>query len=200
MTAKGGRHGAVEVTAWNARHKTPSPAAPRSVRPRCGAVLDAVSSVALHLAGRSPRPEGSRGVRDGADLRRQIGDHRGAVYLQMGDRCAGRPWHRADRGQQLAGLGDGGAGGDDARLWRHPHPDGGAHPMARRHFCQGGNERGAAARAAHLRAHAPFVTALPSRAQDRRPDAHPRTRAQRHRDHRAHGAAAACCRPSSNWL
>ena len=96
-----------------------------------------------------------------------------------------------DRGRQLAGLGDGGAGGDDARLWRHPHPDGGADAMARRHFRQGGDERGAAACAAHLRAHAPSVTALPSRAQDRRPDAHPRTRAQRHRDHRAHGAAAA---------
>ena len=66
-----------------------------------------------------------------------------------------------------------------------------AHPAARRHFRQSGDERGAAAGDAHLRAYAPAVAALSSRAQDRRADAHPRARPQRHRDHRAHGAAAA---------
>ena len=43
----------------------------------------------------------------------------------------------------------------------------------------------------HLRAHAPALAALPSRAQDRRPDARARARPQRHRDHRAHGDHAA---------
>ena len=66
-----------------------------------------------------------------------------------------------------------------------------AHAIARRHFRQGGDERGAAAGDAHLRAYAPAFAALSSRAQDRRADARPRTRPQRHRDHRAHGAAAA---------
>ena len=43
----------------------------------------------------------------------------------------------------------------------------------------------------HLRAHAPAVAALSSRAQDRRADARARARPQRHRDHRAHGDPAA---------
>ena len=42
-----------------------------------------------------------------------------------------------------------------------------------------------------LRAHAPAVAALPSRAQDRRPHPRARARPQRHRDHRAHGDHAA---------
>ncbi len=63
--------------------------------------------------------------------------------------------------------------------------------MARRHFRQSGDERGAPAGDAHLRAHASAVAALSSRAQDRRADARPRARPQRHRNHRAHGAAAA---------
>ena len=36
---------------------------------------------------------------------------------------------------------------DDGGLWRHPHPDGGAHPGARRPVRQGGDARGAPARA-----------------------------------------------------
>ena len=108
----------------------------------------------------------------------------------MGDRCAGRPRHRAGGARQLARLGLRRAGRDDARLWRHAHRHGAAHPMARRHFRQGGDERGAAAGDAHLRAHASAVAALSSRAQDRRTDPRARARPQRHRDHRAHGAAA----------
>jgi hypothetical protein len=109
----------------------------------------------------------------------------------MGDRCVGRPRHRAGLGQPLACLGGGDAGDDDVGLWRHAHPHGCAHPMARRHFRQGGDERGAAARYAHLRAYASLVTAVPSRAQDRRVDARAGARPQRHRDHRAHAAVAA---------
>ena len=68
---------------------------------------------------------------------------------------------------------------DDHRLWRHAHPDGAADAGARRHVRQGGDARGAPARLPHLRAHAPAVAALPSRAQDRRPDARARARPQR---------------------
>ena len=76
------------------------------------------------------------------------------------------------------------------RLWRDAHPDGAADAGARRPVRQGGDARGAPARLSDLRAHAPAVAALPSRAQDRR--AHPRARArpQRHRDHRPHGDPA----------
>ena len=85
----------------------------------------------------------------------------------------------------------GGADRHDHRLWRHAHPDGGAHAGARRPVRQGGDARGAPARAPHLRAHAPAVAALSSGAQDRRADARARARPQRHRDHRAHGDPAA---------
>ena len=133
----------------------------------------------------------ARGVGDGAAVRRQARDHRGAVHLQMGDRCADRAGQRAGRGRLLAGLGVRRADRDDARLWRHAHPDGAADAAARRRVRQGGDARGAAARDPHLRAHAPAVAALPSGAQDRRPDARARARPQRHRDHRAHGDPAA---------
>ena len=56
----------------------------------------------------------------------------------------------------LARLGVRRADRDDARLWRHAHPDGAAHPIARRHLRQGGDARGAPARDPHLRAHAPL--------------------------------------------
>ena len=79
----------------------------------------------------------------------------------------------------------------DDCLWRHAHPDGGAHAIARRPVRQGRDARGAPARLPHLRAHARAVAALPSRAQDRRPHARARARPQRHRDHRAHGDPAA---------
>ncbi len=77
------------------------------------------------------------------------------------------------------------------RLRRHAHADGGADAGARRRVRQGGDACGAAHRLPHLRAHARTVAALPSRAQDRRPDARARARPQRHRDHRAHGDPAA---------
>ena len=85
---------------------------------------------------------------------RQIRHHGGAVHLQMGDRCAGRPQHGAVRAGQLAGLGLGRADRLDGRLWRHAHRHGPSDPMARRHFRQSRDERGAAARDAHLRAYA----------------------------------------------
>ena len=169
----------------------PHPPGPPCEGRRLVAILDAGQPVALYLAVRPCRFEGARLVRDRADFRRQARDHRGAVYFQMGDRRAGGPRHRADRTQRLAGLGAGDAGDDDARLWRHAHPDGRAHAMARRHFRQGGDECGAPACVSHLRAHASALAALPSRAQDRRADARARARPQRHRDHRAHVAAAA---------
>ena len=113
------------------------------------------------------------------------------VHLQMGDRCARRPRQRPGRCLRMAGLGHGRAGRHDHRLWRHAHPDGGAHATARRAVRQGGDARGAPARLPHLRAHARIVAALPSRAQDRRAHARARARPQRDRDHRAHGDPAA---------
>ena len=108
----------------------------------------------------------------------------------MGGRCADRAGQRAGRARLLAGLGDRRADRDDARLWRHAHPDGAADAAARRRVRQGGDARGAAARDPHLRAHARAVAALSSRAQDRRADARAGARPQRHRDHRAHGHPA----------
>ena len=61
-------------------------------------------------------------------------------------------------------------------LYGVARPDGGLDPNARGLFAQRRHACGAPARAAHLRAHAPLVAALPSRAQDRRP--HPRARAR----------------------
>ena len=66
----------------------------RRLRRRRRAVSHAVAAVALHLAVR-PRATCKRRVvwRDGAAARRQARDHRGAVHLQMGDRCADRAGH-----------------------------------------------------------------------------------------------------------
>ena len=144
-----------------------------------------------HLAVRPPRPAMAGRVLDAAPARGQARDHRGALHLQMGDRRADRRGNRAGGAVVLAAVGVRGADRDDHRLWRHAHPDGAAHPGARRHLRQGGDERGAPARLPHVRAHAPALAALPSRAQDRRPDAGARARPQRHRDHRAHGDHAA---------
>ena len=44
-------------------------------------------------------------LRDGAAAGRQARHHRGAVHLQMGDRCAGRGGERAGRAVLVAGLG-----------------------------------------------------------------------------------------------
>ena len=63
--------------------------------------------------------------------------------------------------------------------------------MARRHFRQGGDERGAAAGDHVVQAHAFVVAAVPSGAQDRRAHPRARTRPQRHRDAGAHAAPAA---------
>src|SRR5262249_20423433 len=105
----------------------------------------------------------------------------------MGDRCAGRAGQRAIRAVVVARLGAGRADPDDARLWRHAHRDGGVHADARRRVRPGLDERGAAARLSRVRAHAPALAALPSRAQDGWAHPHPRARPQRDRDHRAHG-------------
>ncbi len=147
--------------------------------------------VALYLAGEPARPEEPGDLGNGAAVRRQARHRRGAVHLQMGDRCAGRPRHRAARARQRHRLGAGDAGDDDVGLWRHAHPDGGADAIARRHFRQSGDERGAPPGHAHLRPYAHAVVALSSRAQDRRAHPRSRTRPQRHRDNRAHGALAA---------
>ena len=152
---------------------------------------DHARAVAVHLADRPSRPAAPGRVLDAASVRGQARDHRGALHLQMGDRRADRRGNRAGGAVVLAAVGVRGAGGDDHRLWRDAHPDGSAHPGARRHLREGGDERGAAARLPHLRAHAPALAALSSRAQDRRPDAGSRARPQCHRDHRSHGDHAA---------
>ncbi len=113
--------------------------------------------------------------------------HRGAVHLQMGDRRAGAGHRRCAVDHARAR----GAARDDRGLWRHAHPDGGADPGPRRAVRQGRHECGAPARDPHLRAYAPALAALSSRAQDRRAHPRSRARAQRHRDHRADGDPAA---------
>ena len=163
----------------------------RRLRQPRRAAHDRDPSVALYLAVRPPRPQAAGARRHGAAAGRQARDHRGALHLQMGDRCARRPRQRAGRRLRMAGLGARRAGRHDDRLWRHAHPDGGAHATARRPVRQGGDARRAPARLPHLRAHARAVAALPSRAQDRRADPRARARPQRHRDHRAHGDPAA---------
>ena len=179
-----------------ALHERPSSSSRRSEqypgirRPR-RAAAHRRAPVALYLAVRPRRPQAARARRHGAAARRQARDHRGALHLQMGDRCARRPRLGAGRGLRLAGLGAGRAHRHDHRLRRHAHPDGGADAIARRHLCQGGDARGAPARLPHLRAYARIVAALPSRTQDRRAHARARARPQRHRDHRAHGHPAA---------
>ncbi len=147
------------------------------------------ASVALYLAVRPARPQAARPRRNGAAAARQDRDARGAVHVQMGDRrarLAGPPIELL-----LARLRDRASCGHDGRLRRDARPDGGAHPGSRRGVRQGGDARGQAARADHLRAYASVAAALPSRAQDRRADPRARARAQRHRDHRPHGDPAA---------
>ncbi len=173
-------------------HHQPSSEQAHGLRDARRAVIDAGQSLALHLAGRPARPEAARVVVDGAAAHRQARHHGGSLHLQMGNRCARRPRQRAGRSVRLAVLGARRAGRADDRLWRHAHPDGGAHANARRRVRQGRHARGAPARLPHLRAHARIIAALPSRAQDRRVDARARARPQRHRDHRAHGHSAAC--------
>ena len=152
---------------------------------------DAGASVALHLAGRSRRPEDARGLVDGAAAGREARDADRAVHLQMGDRCADRHGHCAGRAVELDAVADRLAAADDAELWRGARADGGADAMARRHLRPRRDACGAQARLHHLRPHARTVAALPPRAQDRRPDARARARPHRHRDHRAHGDPAA---------
>ncbi len=170
-------------------HHTIRRAAGHPCRPR-RADRDRDPAVALYLAVGPPRPEAARAVGDDPAAGGQARHRGGAVHLQMGDRCAGRHRQRAGGVVRLAAVGHGGADRHDHRLWRHAHPDGGADAIARRPVRQGGDARGAAARLPHLRAHARTVAALPSRAQDRRPDARAGARPQRHRDHRADGDPA----------
>ena len=123
------------------------------------------------------------------DPHRQAGHRHDALHLQVGDGCAGRraraasscrarivhgSYRRADSGGRL--------------LRRRAHRHGAAGADARRHVRQGRDARGAQAGAQHLRAHAPPVAALPSGAQDGRPDARARARPHRHREHHAHDA------------
>ena len=147
--------------------------------------------VALYLAGGPGRPEAAGARRHGTAAGRQARDHCGALHLQMGDRRARRPWQRAGRGVELAGLGAGRTCRHDHRLWRHAHPDGGAHATARWVVRQGGDACRAPACLSHLRTHARAVAALSSRAQDRGADARIGARPQRHRNHCAHGDPAA---------
>ena len=148
-------------------------------------------AVALYLAVGPARSQAAGLGHDGAAAGGQDRHHGGAVHVQMGDRCADRAGQRAARALVLVRLGDRGAGPDDRRLRGDAHPDGGADAGARRLVRQGRHERGAAARLHGVRAHAPALAALPSRAQDRRPHPRARARPQRHRDHRAHGDHAA---------
>ena len=173
-------------------HRTSAAPSPAEISGDRGSLLQgAHASLALHLAVRSRRPEAARGLLDGHPAGRE--DHHAdrAVHLQMGGRCADRPWQRAGRARQLARLGDRLADPAHTDLRRRARLDGRAAAMARRCVRQGRDARGAQACVSHLRAHARAVAALPPRAQDRWSDAHARARPRRHRDHGAHGDPAA---------
>ncbi len=155
------------------------------------AARDPRSFMALYLAARPRRPEDARGLVDGAAAHRQARHADGSLHLQMGDRCADRCEHGAGAARELGAVAARFAVVAHARLRRHPRTDGAADAMARRHLCPCRHACGAQARLHHLRAHARAVAALPSRAQDRRADPHPRARPHRHRGDRAHGDPAA---------
>jgi len=130
--------------------------------------------VAVYLAGRPPRPEG-RVVFATVLLSSPNSRPWRCRSPSSGRPMRSRSRHRARWRRAIGWFGVCRTHCDDARLWRRARRDGAAHTMARRHFRQGAIERGAAAGDAHLEhMHLP-VAAIPSRAQDRRADAGPRT-------------------------
>ncbi len=122
---------------------------------------------------------------------------RRALRLPRGDRCAGERRQRRRQARQFLALADRGPCGADGHLRADADSLGAVHPeprcdlRARLHAC------GAHAGAPDLRASAPAVAALPSRAQDRRADPRARARPQRHRGNgapRPQPARAGDCR------
>ena len=153
-------------------------------RPRSGlADRNGRASVALYLADRSRRSQVSHPSGRRADARLQGGDGRHALCAEMGDQRAD-----AQRFSRRAAI----AGGADRRrradrpLRRHARSHGFDPAGARRAVRRGGDERGASPRRRSLRSPPSIVAALSPRAQDRRTDADPRTRPQRHRDDHSH--------------
>ena len=151
---------------------------------------DAGASVAVYLARRPRRSQDARGLVGGAAADRQGRDAGGAVYLQMGDRRPDRRRYRAGAAVELDDVADRIAADHDGELRRVADPDGGVDPMARRHFCPGGDACRAQACLHHLRAHARAVAAVPSGAQDRRVDPRAGARPSRHRSDRPNGDPA----------
>ena len=163
-----------------------STAAPLGERSRAGAPRpgrDLSQALALSLAARPARPAaaGLPGLR--APARRQVRDDGDALHLQMGDR-------RARGGHRRAGRRPRPPAG--SWLWRAPILLTVLYGVARIAMALLTQVRdGLFAKVAmhavrqlalqDLRAHAPPVAALPSRAQDRRADPRARARPQRHR-------------------
>ena len=164
---------------------------PRRRGPERHAVSDFDPAVAIHLAGGSAGPETAGRAGDAPAAARQARHDRGPVHVQMGDRCAGRAGRCA------------GSRRVDWLVWVLAAPvamtvayGGTRILMAALTQLRDGLFAKVAMHAVrrlahHVRAHAPAVAALSSRAQDRRADPRARARAKRHRDDRAHGDAAA---------
>ena len=121
------------------------------------------------------RPHARRQDRDGAD----------ALYLQMGNGCAGRGQWRA----VAAGVRDAMArwcpDPRHAAVRRSSHQHDFAAAVARGPVCQGCDARSAQAGALDLRAYASPVAALSSGTQDRRAHAGAGARPDRDREHHA---------------
>ena len=141
---------------------------------------DPAQPVALYVAGGSAATSGCAWSGRPSSRRRQARAGRRALFLQMGDRRAGR---RPCRAAAAAGF-PAGAGDAGHRLQRRAHRAARLQPAARRAVREGRPACGAQARLPDLRAHARAVAALPSRAAHRRAVAHHRARHQGHRDHR----------------
>ena len=148
--------------------------------------VDAPQPLALHLAERPSRPEGTDLRRSGHDGGGQAHHNRGALRVQVGDRR-----HYGARGSWPEPLppGDDRRDRPDHRLRGSTHRHGVDHASARRAVRVGRYACRASSRDGCLRPPARLVAALPPRAQDGWADAGSRARAHGHRDDRSDGDA-----------
>ena len=183
------RAGKATILTWR-HHLTGGPRAPmqhqkRSTFVAARANADAArhadghgsAFVALHLAHRSGRSQAARFPRRRADAPVEADYNRHSLFLQVGDGCAGG---KTGARRRAPASYPGRRRRADRHLWSVAHPDVADTAGPRRSVCRGRDECCPSAGDRSLRASAPSVVALSSRAQDRRPDAHPRARPQRH--------------------
>ncbi len=145
-------------------------------------------AVAVCVAARPARPQAHGAVLAGADRHRQAGDGDGALYAQVGNRCAGAVNGRQGASHRRDVVAGRRAGFGGHRLRSVAHFDDAAGASARRHVRQGRDARRAQAGALDVRTYAPFVAAVSSGEENRRADAHSGARPRWHRKHLAHGA------------